>query len=41
VVAIPSLVPIEGSHGLHVVESLEQVTPALLGAWSHDWSPRA
>jgi HAD superfamily hydrolase (TIGR01509 family) len=40
VVAIPSLVPIEGTDGLHVVESLEQVTPAQLGAWSHDWSPR-
>lgn len=41
VVAIPSLVPIEGTDGLHVVESLVQVTPAQLGAWSHDWSPRA
>jgi HAD superfamily hydrolase (TIGR01509 family) len=41
VVAVPSLVPIEGHDGLHVVESLAQVTPALLGEWSHDWSSRA
>lgn len=41
VVAIPSLVPIEGTDGLHVVESLVQVTPSQLGAWSHEWAPRA
>ena len=41
VVAIPSLVPIEGTDGLHVVESLVQVTPALLGEWSRDWAGRA
>ena len=41
VVAIPSLVPIEGTDGLHVVESLVQVTPTQLGAWSHEWAPRA
>ena len=40
VVAVPSLVPIEPADGLHVVESLVGLTPGLLGAWSHAWSPR-
>jgi HAD superfamily hydrolase (TIGR01509 family) len=40
VVAVPSLVDIQPERGLRVVRSLEQLTPALLGAWSHAWSPR-
>ncbi|HET7900499.1 MAG TPA: HAD family phosphatase [Candidatus Nanopelagicales bacterium] len=40
VVAVPSLVPIEPEPGLVVVTSLEEVTPELLGSWSHAWSPR-
>ncbi|MEI8056812.1 MAG: HAD family hydrolase [Actinomycetes bacterium] len=40
VVAVPSVVDIELAHGLHVVRSLEGLTPAILGDWSHDWSPR-
>jgi len=41
VVAVPSLVDIAVEPGLRVVRSLEELTPELLGAWSHDWSPRA
>ncbi len=41
VVAVPSLVDIEAEHGLRVVRSLEELTPELLGAWSHSWSPRS
>jgi len=40
VVAVPSYVVIEPSEGLRVVRSLEDVTPELLGEWSHEWSPR-
>jgi HAD superfamily hydrolase (TIGR01509 family) len=40
VVAVPSLVDIEPEPGLLVVTSLEEVTPDLLGLWSHAWSPR-
>jgi HAD superfamily hydrolase (TIGR01509 family) len=40
VVAVPSLVDIEPEKGLRVVRSLEELSPALLGAWSHAWSPR-
>jgi HAD superfamily hydrolase (TIGR01509 family) len=40
VVAVPSLVDIEPEPGLRVVGSLEQLTPELLGRWSHEWSPR-
>ena len=40
VVAVPSLVPIEPAEGMHVVASLTELTPALLGSWSHAWSPR-
>jgi HAD superfamily hydrolase (TIGR01509 family) len=40
VVAVPSLVDIEPEPGLRVVRSLEEVTPALLGQWSHAWSQR-
>ncbi len=41
VVAVPSLVDIEPETGLRVVRSLEELTPALLGEWSYEWSPRA
>ncbi|MBI1376118.1 MAG: HAD-IA family hydrolase [Frankiales bacterium] len=41
VVGVPSLVPIEPQAGLRVVGSLEDLTPELLGAWSHEWAPRA
>jgi len=41
VVAVPSLVGIDPEPGLVVVTSLEQVTPDLLGDWSHSWSPRS
>jgi HAD superfamily hydrolase (TIGR01509 family) len=41
VVAVPSLVDIEPQPGMRVVRSLEELTPALLGAWSHEWSARA
>jgi len=41
VVAVPSLVAIESADGLHVVRSLEDLTPEQLGEWSHTWSPRA
>ena len=41
VVAVPSLVDIEVEPGLRVVRSLEELTPGLLGQWSHEWSPRA
>jgi len=40
VVAVPSLVDIDPEPGLHVVRSLEELTPDLLGQWSHRWSPR-
>jgi HAD superfamily hydrolase (TIGR01509 family) len=40
VVAVPSLVEITPSDGLLVVRSLEELTPHLLGAWSHAWAPR-
>jgi HAD superfamily hydrolase (TIGR01509 family) len=40
VVAVPSLVDIEPEPGLRVVRSLEELTPGLLGEWSHAWSPR-
>ena len=40
VVAVPSLVDIEPGHGMRVVGSLTDLTPALLGEWSHEWSPR-
>ena len=40
VVAVPSLVDIEPSHGMRVVRSLTELTPELLGQWSHEWSPR-
>ena len=41
VVAVPSLVDIDPEHGLRVVRSLEELTPSLLGEWSHEWSPRS
>jgi len=40
VVAVPSLVDIDPEPGLHVVRSLEELTPGLLGEWSYRWSPR-
>ena len=40
VVAVPSLVDITPAEGMRVVRSLEELTPTLLGAWSHAWSPR-
>jgi len=40
VVAVPSLVDIDPEPGLRVVRSLHDLTPALLGEWSHAWSPR-
>lgn len=40
VVAVPSLVDIAPADGLRVVHSLEELTPELLGEWSHGWSPR-
>jgi beta-phosphoglucomutase-like phosphatase (HAD superfamily) len=40
VVAVPSLVDIEPETGLRVVGSLDELTPEMLGAWSHEWSPR-
>ncbi|HSN11818.1 MAG TPA: HAD family phosphatase [Propionibacteriaceae bacterium] len=40
VVAVPSLVPLEPEPGVRVVSSLEELSPGLLGAWSHEWSPR-
>ena len=40
VVAVPSLVDIAPETGLRVVRSLEELSPQLLGAWSHAWSPR-
>jgi HAD superfamily hydrolase (TIGR01509 family) len=40
VVAVPSLVAIEPEPGVLVVRSLEELTPELLGRWSHEWSPR-
>jgi HAD superfamily hydrolase (TIGR01509 family) len=40
VVAVPSLVDIEPETGLRVVRSLEELSPEMLGAWSHEWSPR-
>jgi HAD superfamily hydrolase (TIGR01509 family) len=40
VVAVPSLVDIEPEPGMRVVATLEGLTPALLGEWSHAWSDR-
>jgi HAD superfamily hydrolase (TIGR01509 family) len=40
VVAVPSYVDIDPADGLRVVESLEQLTPELLGNWSYEWAPR-
>lgn len=40
VVAVPSLVDIDPVEGMRVVPSLTELTPDLLGAWSHAWSPR-
>ena len=40
VVAVPSLVDIEPETGLRVVGSLDELTPEMLGAWSHEWTPR-
>ncbi len=40
VVAVPSLVDIDPVEGMRVVSSLTELTPDLLGAWSHAWSPR-
>lgn len=40
VVAVPSLVPIEPTEGMHVVTSLTELTPEILGEWSYAWSPR-
>ena len=40
VVAVPSLVDIAPADGLRVVRSLEELTPGILGDWSHEWSPR-
>lgn len=40
VVAVPSLVPIEPTEGMHVVASLTELTPEVLGEWSYAWSPR-
>jgi len=40
VVAVPSIVALEPADGLRLVGSLAEVTPALLGRWSHTWSPR-
>ena len=40
VVAVPSLVDIAPEPGLRVVRSLAELTPELLGEWSHTWSPR-
>jgi HAD superfamily hydrolase (TIGR01509 family) len=40
VVAVPSLVDIEPAEGLLVVRSLTELTPEILGAWSHTWTPR-
>jgi HAD superfamily hydrolase (TIGR01509 family) len=40
VVVVPSLVTIEPEPGLHVVSSLDDLTPAMLGEWSYDWAPR-
>jgi HAD superfamily hydrolase (TIGR01509 family) len=40
VVAVPSYVVIEPGPGLRVVTSLEELTPELLGVWSHEWAPR-
>jgi HAD superfamily hydrolase (TIGR01509 family) len=40
VVAVPSLVPIAEVPGRRVVESLTELTPELLGVWSHEWAPR-
>jgi HAD superfamily hydrolase (TIGR01509 family) len=38
VVAVPSFTAIEPAEGLLVVESLELLTPELLGEWSQAWS---
>ncbi|MEO6821196.1 MAG: HAD family phosphatase [Candidatus Nanopelagicales bacterium] len=37
VVAVPSLVPVPAAPGLRVVQSLSELTPELLGAWSQAW----
>ncbi|CAB4849757.1 unannotated protein [freshwater metagenome] len=41
VVAVPSLRSIEPAPGLLVVGSLLELSPEILGEWSHQWSPRA
>jgi hypothetical protein len=40
VVVVPSLVAVEAEPGLHVMASLTEITPELLGEWSHVWAPR-
>jgi HAD superfamily hydrolase (TIGR01509 family) len=40
VVVVPSLVAVDPEDGLHVVASLAELTPELLGQWSHAWAPR-
>ena len=40
VVVVPSLVAVQPGTGLHVVASLAELTPELLGEWSHGWTPR-
>lgn len=37
VVAVPSVVPVPPRPGVHVVASLTEVTPTLLGEWSQAW----
>ena len=38
VIVIPTVAGIEPERGLHVVSSLHDLTPDLLGVWSQDWS---
>jgi HAD superfamily hydrolase (TIGR01509 family) len=40
VVAVPTYAAIEPADGLLVIRSLEDVTPELLGEWSHEWAAR-
>jgi HAD superfamily hydrolase (TIGR01509 family) len=40
VVAVPSVVEVAPERGQRVARSLEDLTPALLGEWSHAWSTR-
>lgn len=40
VVAVPNHAPIPAREGLRPVTSLRELTPALLGEWSHAWSER-